>query len=251
MNRFLLSVIITLAPVLNAQQGQMLTISQKISPVGAIALISHSAKYDSAPGPTTSAINTTGATLEVCIIGGYSGAWTTGSGTTGPITDSLSNTWNYLTPQADGFGAGQIQIAYSFGVNAGASQTFTLTTTIFQGSIACSAYSGTFTTSSVFTIGKQNGAATLNGIPVSSLSTGTVTPAGTGYLYVSGWSQGIANDNSGQANTSLIALDSVSGANSALSDSYLIFSGSSALAETWTQTNAGNEEVVIAVFNHP
>ena len=223
--------------------GAVLTSVYTIS-AGGILMVNHASKYASPGSVITTGVNTTGANFEVCAFGGYQGGWTAGSGTSGPISDSGGNTWHYITSRADTSGDSRVQLAYVYGPTTGTSQTFTFTTTTYQGAIACTAWSGT---SGSF--GSQNGAAATAGSPVASLATGTVSPGGSGYLFISGFAQGAANNFTGLAVSTLTILDQPAGTNAALADAYLVDSGSSALGATWTQTNANYESATIAVFN--
>ena len=199
---------------------------------------------------TTSALNTTGATLLVACIGGYPPGWTAGSGTTGPITDSKSNTWNYLTLQKPGAADTQMQMAYAYNPTVGTGHTVTMTTTTFNAAIAVTAWAGTLTTSSVFD--KQNGATNNS---AASLATGTITPAVTNELLMTCWNSntngaaGLAVNTTGSSG-GFTLLDSITGTQgSTLADGYYNPYGSiSAIGATWTQTTAAEEGVSIVSF---
>ena len=204
----------------------------------AIALVSHAYCFDSGDSGscTTSTINTTGATLLTVVIEGYNA--------TGTVSDHYANSWNYLTTQSVS-GVGHLTIAYAYGPAVGASETFTCSV-VYAGCKA-SAWSGTLTTSSVYDT--QNGASSSS---ATSLATGSITPAQTGELILSGWG---TRNNSGQGGTaavtaSLTILDCATvSTGDADCDAYLVDSNSSGINPTWSWNSAAEDfEVAIAGF---
>lgn len=124
-----------------------------------VVLSTHTAVSGSAP--TTSAINTTGATLLV-VGQSYNGGYT-------PPTDSLGNTWSGLPNQA---AIGGMSIWYSSNPIVGASQTFTGAGASFG--MCVMAFSGVL---SANPLDQQNGSTTAQ--------PGSITPTQANELIVS------------------------------------------------------------------
>lgn len=220
---------------------------------GGIALVAHIGLASSTAGAgtiTTSAINNTGATLLIACGSTFPGNATWGTGTSGPLSDSSTNTWNYLTAQKPGFSDNEHQCAYAFNPTVTGSQTFSFTTIAITNAAICAAsFSGTKTTSAVFHV--QNGATSNS---AASLSTGNVTPSATNELLFTAWNPK-TNVSTGLAvNNGFSILDTVvnsGGTGGSLSCAYLIDSASAAIAATWSITTADEMGVSISDYEHP
>jgi hypothetical protein len=207
---------------------------------GGITLVNHTvANNSSGANVTTSAINTTGATLLVMCASGFPGGFTTGAW----AGDSLTNTWNYLTVQAPGFGDIKIQIAYAFNPTVSASQTFTGTNTSHL-SIAVAAFNNTLTTSGVFD--QQNGAVSNGATSLSTGSTGTLSVANE-VLYTC-WGTNTASITGLGVNNSFSIIDSSAQTQSTIADAYLIYNSTTATSATWSQTASDEMGVSIGTF---
>ena len=211
-------------------------------PVG-IALVAHAAAFAGAT-PTTSAIDTTDATLLVAVIG------TVVTLGTPPITDSKLNTWQLLTI----YGANSstnptLQIAYVFNPTVGAGHTFT-GSGIAGTTIEVAAFSGTNITSAVFEAGTDQGT-TSNAHPIQP---GSVTPATTGDLIISSYyNHDSPGGGSGPAivDSGLTISDQGVTTFSISAMAYLITTGAGAVNPSWDATTTGdvfNASVAIAVF---
>ena len=137
-----------------------------------IALVAHTTKQPGANGGATDAIDTTGATIVILVVSGY------GPTASQTPTDSKSNTWTALTRKVQG-NAG-CQIYYAVNPTVGSGHTFTYAATDVYATIQVLAYSGV-ATSTPFDV--ENGA---TGAAVSTLATGSVTPAADNSLIVAG-----------------------------------------------------------------
>jgi hypothetical protein len=88
-----------------------------------ISLVSHTNAASAAASLTTSAINTTGATLIVAACGWYTAG---GSAVSCAITDSKTNAWQALGPYQES--SASIQASYVVGPSTSATHTFTAST---------------------------------------------------------------------------------------------------------------------------
>lgn len=122
---------------------------------------------------TSSAIDTTGATLLVLVC-----SWYGSVGGAGTPSDSKGNTWTQAVTSADAGGVG-VTIYYAVSPTVGSGHTFTQTIGANIGSFAVIAYSGTATASP---LDATNGNAKSGSS--STLSCGSVTPAADGYVVV-------------------------------------------------------------------
>lgn len=189
---------------------------------------------------TSSALNTTGATLLVM---------SAEANTSQSVSDSNGNSWNGLTeqcyPNAGDCANFNFRMYYVYNPTVGSSQTFTCTGPYAYCTVT--AWSGTSTASSV--LDAQNGATALT----QSLSTGSVTPSTTNELIISAWG----------ANAHPLTGIAVSGGLSILDgqnlstyagpsyDAYLIDSGSSAIDPAWSITSAAvGMTATVAAFKH-
>jgi hypothetical protein len=143
---------------------------EPILPSGGIQLVAYTSCQTG--GCTTSAINTTGATLLVAI-------FASGQNSVN-VSDNQSNTWHSLSVSPPNNYC-YVQTFYAYNPNVSASHTFTSSgaqSTI----VLVSAWSGTLTTSSVY-----DTYSALVGNGTSTLPTGPITPSEAGELILAGW----------------------------------------------------------------
>lgn len=201
----------------------------------AIALVAHTSMSDIIGNvATSSAIDTTGATLLVMLVTG-DGANCTPSST---ISDSKSNTWTALANH--GVGGGNVCIYYvNGGPTVGTGHTFSC-----QNSYpACGveAFSGTATSSQ---FDQQNG----NDVGGLTMNTGAITPSANNYVVVSGAQQG----NNGVMSTTspvLIITDQINSlATSSMAMGYQIQTTATTVNPLWDGGGHGMNGAVIASF---
>ena len=198
-----------------------------------IALVAHAiAASTDANTATTSAIDTTGATLLVMAVGNFSSAPT--------HSDSKGNIW----VSAGSSGSNPlVTMWYVKNPTVGAGHTFTCSSTGNAPVIMVLAFSGTDTTADVDQTNSANGSG------VTSLATGSVTPSANNEVVVTMMAH---NDSTAPTIDSGFTLadgirNSVSlsyGGGSA----YLIQTTATAENPTWSVTNSTNITTVIATF---
>ena len=183
---------------------------------------------------TTSAIDTTGANFLVAVLAGYY------SGST--VSDSKGNSWQVLTQY--GTSGDYVTIVYSYNPTVGTGHTFTITNTGGGGyiGIMVAAFSGLNATSAVFESGTDMGS-TISG--ASTGQPGSITPATTGDLVITGLSQYNTATMSVNDSFTLVSPVGTSGGQSA-GLAYLIVPNTSALNPTWTSGNSA--AIDIAAF---
>ena len=138
----------------------------------AIALVSNTGKGSTGGGSvTTDAIDTTGATLLVIVLGYFD--------STPTISDSKGNTWTALT-NSDGPLSSNCQIFYVANPTVGSGHTFTNGTASSFSSILVSSWSGVATTTP-FDQQNQN-----TGTAVTTVTTGSITPGENNELVIAG-----------------------------------------------------------------
>lgn len=140
----------------------------------AFSLIAHSIKGTSANGGAGTAIDSTGATLLVCVMGWFNG------GGTPTLSDSKGNTWSHLTATV---ASNNYAVRISYAENptsVGTSHTVSASGTGIYPFLGFSAWSGA-ATSGVFDV--QNGSAIT---PATSGAFGSVTPSANDSLYITG-----------------------------------------------------------------
>lgn len=126
-----------------------------------ITLVAHTVAFGSNAAVTTSAINTTGASLIVLAI-------SVNNGTTPTVTDSAGNTWTALTSQT---ATGLAKIAFYYKASPTTSATHTFTNTGTFPTIGVMAFNNTL---GVAPFDVENGAMTASG---TTRSTGSVSPS--------------------------------------------------------------------------
>jgi hypothetical protein len=203
------------------------------------SLISH-ATASSDTSATTSAINTTGATILIAVVMRYNQA----IGFT--FADSKSNTWIELTPQGR-TALGKVSIFYAVNPNVGTGHTFTGTASSnFFGSVSVQAWSGAITVSP-FDV--QNGA---NGAAVTTpYSPGSVLPSQNNSLIVCGYVSGTVQTTF-SIDSGFTISDQTPGSTGFYFSSaaaYLVQNTAASVNPAWTNTfSADNWSTVIAVF---
>lgn len=187
--------------------------------------------------PTTSGLDTTGATLLIAVVT-YAG--------TVSVTDSNGNTWTALTAYSNTGVTSQIYYVNSNTPTVGASHTFTLNGTGIAGAINVLAFSGTDATPYD---GQQNGS---NSASASSIQPGSVTPTANNYLIVTGFSGGNTFGGSATINLSYTITNQkalTGGTNYGTAAAYLIQGTAAASNPTWTLgSTVSNIASSIAVF---
>jgi hypothetical protein len=254
MNRILLSVILVLAPLIQARgqvQQQMLLSAQGASAVG-IALISHGV-YQSVTGNqfVTTAQNTSGATLLV--FGVVSGVGSVSTVTASSPSQSLTALGIY----GNGSGGRYVSLYYVCGSSVGGSaQTFTTSTlTAANPSYEVWAFSGTATSGCLDTSGTPS--AGYNGSAQTSNNTtiqpGSITPSQTaGELFVTLLFAGGGTGTANSINDSFTLDDAAAGTANAtgIGAGHYVAPSNSALNPTWTASALWPLAATMAVFLH-
>lgn len=191
-------------------------------------------------GGATGAINSTGATLLVVVIGDGSAAANT-------VTDSKGNTWRSLTMQTKFGNTSQIFYSYDHGGSAlsvGASHTVTVTTSSLPAYFFY-AFSGT-STSAPFIAENGNVTAVFG----ATLQTGSVTPTCPNNLMVTGVQPGGDLVGPYTVDSGFTAVNRLggSGTNYAVGAAYILQSAATAKNPTWTIDTGGFYAATIAVF---
>lgn len=200
-------------------------------------LIAHTATGGTGSAVTTSAIDSTGATILIAVTSYKTGTIT--------VTDSKSNTWTGLTQRIGAGGGGVIcQIFYAVNPTVGASHTVTGTAgaSTFP-AIAVAAFN-TVLTSSPFDV--QNGAGDTG-------ATGSITPSVNGELLISGMATS-ATPTAVSTSISTIpqfgianAIATVPGTSFGVSLAWNCLGTAAAISTTWSSGGSANA-VAIASF---
>ena len=197
-------------------------------------LLSHQEGGGSTASPS---VDTTGATLLVAFLSGFGGAPT--------ISDSKSNSWNYLPTYSDS-GPQDIRIAYVFGPTVGVGHTFTFSVSGQYGWANVYAVSGTLTTSAVYDTPQQNGATSVT----SPFATGGVTPSPGDFVFT-GFGAAANTNQVTSIDTGFHTPDTVGSTGTgyqAGATSYLLSASGTTINPTWTTTATGAKRVAIACF---
>ncbi len=155
------------------------------------AAINFVASSSISAGGATPAINTSGASLIVVVTAGYQAAAT--------VSDNMNNTWHALNVYNSSDNNRYEEIYYAYNPITSSAQTFTCGGGGGFPSCVVSAWSGTLTTAAVFDT--QNGTSSINNI--TSINTGSITPASTNELLIAGlsgtacWTNGTPTTDSG------------------------------------------------------
>lgn len=144
---------------------------------GAPALLTHTAFGAPTGVPTTSsAINTTGATLLIATIEQYNL-----DPNTATVIDSNGNTWVHATSYTNPGGEANVGIWYAWqSLVTGAGHTVTVTGS--AAGVVFAAFSGTQTSSSP--VDQQNGSVISTGVTLQPQAFGSITPSVSGTLVI-------------------------------------------------------------------
>lgn len=180
-------------------------------------------------GVTSSAINTTGATLLVAV------ASSTANDTETP-TDSSGNTWTALTQLTSS--SYRIRIYYVCGPTTGATHTFTAHGAGSNPKIQVSAWSGTPTSGCYDS--QESG---FNNISLT-IQPGAVTPSATGHLIITGLTVG-TGATTATIDSGFTVMDTATGTFPSASHAYKIESTTGAINPTWTIAG-GTDRILLA-----
>jgi hypothetical protein len=187
---------------------------------------------------TTSAIDTTGATLLVLAVGAAAAY-------SSPPTDSKGNTWTPRTTADRGAGV-RNKLYYAENPTVGSGHTFTFTETGSSPSICIGAFSGT-KTSAVYDT-ESAGAATAN--PGTTIQPGSATPSQDNCVLVSGVTHGSDSVSINSSFTEVVDVGPAANHWSAAM-AYKIQTSLGAENPTWTEAGAdggGGQAATMAVF---
>lgn len=184
--------------------------------------------------PTTSSIDTTGATLIVASSSYFGTAGTT-------FTDSKGNTWNVLTNRITGTNS-SLQLAYTVPTSVGAGHTFSANRSFM--SLCVAAFGDTFLVSP---FDQESGAGSTS---ASTIQPGSITPSQDATLLVSGLNFGTGTDDAESINSGFaIAAQAGDGsANFRGSIAYLYQVSAAAVNPTWTLSANTQLSAGMAVF---
>lgn len=169
---------------------------------------------------TSSAIDTTGATLIIAEVADLAGALTT-------FTDSKGNTWNALTTYTSS--NSNSRLFWSSPSSVGSGHTFTATGSNSFPSIAVTAWSG----AAASPFDQQNGNSASSG--VVSISTGSVTPTQDNELIVAGIAANTVAGNTFSINSSLTIRAQITSTNNISAGiATLVQTTAGAINPTWT-----------------
>lgn len=184
---------------------------------------------------TSSAIDTTGATLLVALISKYDAQSST------PPTDSKSNTWTALTSYwAGALNETECRLYYVANPTVGTGHTFTCPSGN-QPALVVAAFSGVSTVSPV---DQQNGFGPAN---ASTIQPGSVTPAEDDELVVSGCAQYSSASMSASGMTVANTVPDNGGVNIGTAMAYVVQTTATAINPTWS-TGFSRCKAVIASF---
>lgn len=206
----------------------------------AITHVTTKAYKAGASGGTSDAHDFTGCNFLVVALSDYS------LEAEATFTDSLSNTWNFLTARIAGAGAAaRIRIGYATNATVGAAQTFTATNG--GTSFSCFVVNGFagVATSSPFDV--QNGAT--NDASASTIATGSVTPSEANCLVIYGAAGQIIGISSVDIGTLAGTVAGESGQAFGVGAGYQIQTTATARNPTFTFSGANDKQcAAIAVF---
>lgn len=205
----------------------------------AYALIAHTAQAAPAGGGTltTSAIDTTGASLLVVVVSAYKGGASPTS-----LSDSKSNTWTALTAQIGSTNT-RSQIFYVATSTVGTSHTFKLTGANF-GWIEAMAFSGSLASTP---FDQQNGG---TGTSTNTSTFNAVTPGQSNELIISGLSC-TSTTGTFSVDSGLTILDQVNnsaGNNLGGAAAYVIQGAAAAITPKWSWSATNEFATTVATF---
>lgn len=183
---------------------------------------------------STSAIDTTGATLIVCHVTSFAAR---------TLSDSASNTWTALTIKTSANGTSG-QLYYCANPTTSATHTFTLTGTAFYGTLGVHCFSGTATTSA---FDAENGNNAGSGTTVQP---GSITPSQDGEVIVTGVCWKTTGTGTITISDSMVKDSNAGGGgvNYAGGIASLIQTTAAAINPTWTESFSDSSLSTIACF---
>jgi len=193
------------------------------------------------PSFTTGTLDTTGANLLIV----YALQYNHDGGSSGTISDSRSNTWNYLTDQASGDHSGRM--AYVYAPSVGSGQTFSMNDDfgISNGAICVLALSGSLSTDPI------DQQASAGNYAVTTIQAGAITPASNNQIVIAGLgARNIYNAvsiNGGFTIANQSTTDGVNPINLA-AIAYLVQGAAASANPTWTDDGFENNVAGIASF---
>jgi hypothetical protein len=197
-------------------QSVALTVSS-----GTFALLAHTHTAAGSAGGTSSAINTTGASLLVCAISCYNGP----GATTAP-TDSQSNTWTALANHQSA-GSDQTRIFYCISPSTSASHTFTQSNAYSIGNVTA------FSSPSTPVVGSEVSA----NATATTIQAGSLTPSAANNLIVSAVGANVGGSAASSVNGGFTITDTAaytSSVSHGASMAYLVQAGATSVNPTWT-----------------
>jgi|SRR6266853_671248 len=203
----------------------------------AIGLISH-VSVAAASTTTSSAIDTTGATLLVANMANYEPAGVP------TLSDSKSNTWTQLTLRVV-TGDVEGRLYYVENPVVGSSHTFTFTGTLVYTALCVAAFNATL----ISAVYDSNETGTSNSSTATSIQPGSVTPSQDNCVICTGMGAGGATSitvDSGFTITDVVNYSN--GVNFAGGLAYLVETAPVAKNPTWSWTTAGKCYAVTGVF---
>ena len=201
----------------------------------AIALVSHVSAGGTGGTVTTGNSDSTGANFCALVVSYW------GSGTLTSISDSKSNPYTcrtlYTSTSPD------IKLCYVANPTVGSNHTFTATGLGFFASVSGACFSGVSTASPYEA---ENGSWSAG---VSTFQPGSVTPAGSGELLITGISTSAGNSSSIDSGFTIIEQVAYSvGQHMGLSLAYLVQGTAAAINPTWTMSTSMIAATNITVF---
>lgn len=187
---------------------------------------------------TTGAVDTTSATLIVCVMSSYE------AGTQPVITDSKSNTWQTDTTIYESATSSSVEIVYTRATSVGSGHTFTATGTGSAPTISCASFAGSHASAG---FDQENGATNLIS---SSIATGSITPTENNELVIAGvtWFDNLATASINESMTIAGQTDNSPGNHMGGGIAYKIQTTATAINPTWTTTAGNNHAAAIASF---
>lgn len=206
---------------------------------GQIALVAH-VSTTLLVSPTTSGINTTGATLLVANITAWDAA------PLSYITDSNNNTWVPFPTYLGNFTAQTQQMFYAINPVVGSGHTFTIGAGT-QGSLEVGAFSGV---TGVLPFDKSAPSSTTGTTSASSIQPGSLTPTNANSLIVSAVSFQNNGTQVSSINSGFTITDTNASASGLIGGSmaYLIQTTATAVNPTWSFSGGGNLTAEQMVF---
>lgn len=186
-------------------------------------------------GVTFVGVNTTGATLLVVSVSYYAGG-----GASPSVSDNKGNTWVGLTARVQTQTG--VRLFYTAATSVGTGHDITITGSSIFASVTLLVIAGT----GAAPFEAENGAGTAAAGP---LATGSVTPAASGALIVSGWAGMNATSNPVVTGlTQITSHNPNSGVNLAGGFGYTIQTTPAAINPSWAWTGTDPVAVAVAVF---